>query len=185
MTASRPTRGGYTLIEMVLAIGAVAIVLGLCGGLLHVLLRLDRSGRDHLVETATIGRVARQFRQDVHAAREAKVSGEAAAAAGLELALTEDRTIVYTMRDRALVRTEKRGDIAGRRESYALPFCRGGRFGVRNADSQVWVSLELLRGTGKDTGPMSLRHDLPIEALAARDHRWLTLRDPRTREADP
>src|SRR5262249_7667548 len=88
MIPPRPglVRRGYSLVEIVLAMGAVAIVLGLCAGLLHVLLRLDRTGRTHLVESATIGRLARQFREDVHASRRAVASAAGdAPAAMLEL----------------------------------------------------------------------------------------------------
>ena len=167
---------------MVLAIGAVAIVLGLCGGLLHVLLRLDRTGRAHLVETATIGRLARQFRKDVHAAREPRAGGDAGAAANLDLALSGDRRIVYEARERALVRTEHHGATVERRETYTLPFCRDSRFLVRGTDGQVWVSLELRRAIAKEneTGPRSLRHDLQIEALAGKDEGRLPLRETQT-----
>ena len=64
MRPSRSLPAGFTLIETVLVVGAISVILGLCGGLLHVMLRLDRAGRAHLVETATVGRLARQFRQD-------------------------------------------------------------------------------------------------------------------------
>jgi hypothetical protein len=186
MITPRSTHRGYALIEMVLAIGAVAIVLGLCGGLLHVLLRLDRTGRAHLVETATIGRLARQFRNDVHAAREAKAGGDGGAAANLDLALPEDRKIVYEAHDRALVRTEHHGVIVARRETYTLPFCRDGRFLVRPTNGQVWVSLELRRRTANEneTSPRSLRHDLQIEALAGKDQSHLSLRVTATEETE-
>jgi hypothetical protein len=173
MNHPRPTRRAYALIEVVLAISSIAIVLGLCTGLLHVLLRLDRTARDHLVETATIDRLARQFRQDVHAAREARAGAdEAGRAANLDLTLAPDHTIVYDARERLLARTEHHGATVARRETYALPFCREGRFLVRNTDGQVWVSLALRRGTAgpNDVSPRDLRHDLQFEALAGRSH---------------
>ncbi len=186
MIALRSTRRGYALIEMVLAIGAVGIVLGMCGGLLHVLLRLDRAGRDHLVETATIGRLARQFRSDVHASTEARAGGDAGAAANLDLKLPEDRKIVYEAREREVVRTVHHGATVEKREAYRLPFSRNGRFLVRNTDSQVWVSLELRRGTAKEseTGPGSLRHDLQIEAVAGKDRDRFALAEKPTKEAE-
>jgi hypothetical protein len=157
---------------MVLAIGAVAIVLGLCGGMLHVLLRLDRTARSSLVETATNGRLARQFRQDVHAARKANPSGgENGAAPKLDLALPGDRTITYEMRTRSLVRRECQGATALRHETYMLPVCREGDFVVEAQEGKVWVRLRLRRGSDNEvvSGVKSPRQDLAIVALVGRD----------------
>ena len=183
MIRAPSTHRAYALIEMVLAIGSIAIVLGLCAGLLHVLLRLDRTGRAHLVETATIGRLARQFRQDVHAARQARIDGGPDGAANLDLKLAGDRRIVYEARERALLRTEQQGTTVQRRESYTLPFCRAGRFRVRAGDGKVWVSLELVRAIASagETSPESLRHDLQIEALTDRDEGRLKAPETQTR----
>jgi type II secretory pathway component PulJ len=184
MTRPQSTRRAYALIEMVLVIGTIAIVLGLCAGLLHVLLRLDRTGRAHLVETATIGRLARQFRADVHAASEASNRGKNAATANLDLELAGERRIVYEAGDRALVRTEQQGATVERRERYTLPFCRAGRFRLRTTDDKVWVILELRRSPGgeSESGPRSLRHDLQIEALAGRDQGRLLVPELQTRK---
>ena len=63
---------GYSLVEMVLVIGGLSIILGLCGSLLHTLLRLDRSGRESINDSTTLGRLARQFRRDVRSSHAAK-----------------------------------------------------------------------------------------------------------------
>jgi hypothetical protein len=168
MIASRRARRGYALVEIVLAIGTVAIVLGLCAGLLHVLLKLDRTGRSHVAETATIGRLARQFRQDVHAAATAKPGprGE-----NLELRLPDDHTIVYETHERALTRVDQEGATPRRRETYSLPSCPASGFEVSERDGKVWVRARLRRGL----------HDLAIEAVAGRDRD----RDRARREAKP
>ena len=188
MIGRRSPRRAFSLIEMVLAIGAVAIVLGLCAGLLHVLLRLDRTGRDHVVETATIGRLARQLRQDVHAAREARAGADDGSAAKLELVLSRDRTIVYEARSRALARVEHHGAVALRREVYSLPSCREGRFTVQTDAGRVWVRLRLGRGSKnekeKEKGPTGLRHDLQIDALAGKDEARFQPR-PKNEETGP
>jgi type II secretory pathway component PulJ len=172
MRRTRSSRRGFTIVEVLLVVGAVSLVLGLCAGLLHVLLRLDRTGRAHLVETTTVGRLARQFRQDVHAATRAKpVAGADGPLSNLELAFPEDRIVAYEAREHALVRTQNHGAEVERRETYTLPFRREPRFLVRDDEGKVWVSLRLPRGAESDTGPKSLRHDLQIEALAGRDHR--------------
>jgi hypothetical protein len=172
MSKAYRKHGGYALVEMVLAIGAVAIVLGLCGGILHVLLRLERTARSHLTETATIGRLARQFRQDVHASREANSSGgENGPAPKLELTLPGDRAIAYEMRPRALVRRERQGASTLRYETYVLPLCREGDFVVQAQGAKVWVRLRLRRGPENEaaTGANSPRQELAIVALGGRD----------------
>ena len=186
MIRRRSSSAGFSLIEMVLAISAVAIVLGLCAGLLHVLLRLDRTGRDHLVETATVGRLARQFRLDVHAAHAAKAGGGDDPAAKLELVLTDDRTVVYEARPHALTRVENQGAIVQRRETYSLPFCREAGFMVQAETAASWVRLRLRRSPAndKDNGPRGLRHDLQIDALAGKDQAH-ALPGPKHEETGP
>jgi type II secretory pathway component PulJ len=185
MSPGHRKRGGYALIEVVLAIGTVAIVAGLCAGMLHVLLRLDRTSRSYLVETATIGRLARQFRQDVHAARDARSHGAGdGPAAQLELVLPEDRTITYEMHAGSLQRREQHGNAAGRHEAYRLPFCREGFFAVQARDGQVWVQLRLRRGPEKEvaTGANRPRQDLAIDARASRDLNRFPVRPQETEE---
>jgi hypothetical protein len=157
---------------MVLAIGAIAIVIGLCAAMLHVLLRLDRTARSHLVETTTIGRLARQFRQDVHAARDANRGAAGnGPAAKLELVFSGDRSVTYEMRDGSLLRREHHGNTAGRLEAYGLPFCREALFVMQAQDSEVWVQLRLRRGPESRiaSGASGPRQDLAIDARVGRD----------------
>src|SRR4051812_40864606 len=95
MTAARPARRprrGATLIEVVIIVGCVGVILGLCGGFLHVLLALDRSGRAALSDGTTVARLGRQFRQDVRAADGAKVISDGA---GLELTTPGGPSVTY------------------------------------------------------------------------------------------
>jgi hypothetical protein len=156
------------MIEVILVISSVSMVLGLCAGLLHVLLRLDRAGRAAAVEAATVGRLSRQFRRDVHAAVAARAEAEGGVAA-LNLDLPEGRSVVYRSRTHALERTERRGEAVDRRETYQIPTCRDPRFDVREEDGRTWVGVRLMRG---DEGrPGALRPDLAIVADAGRDVR--------------
>jgi type II secretory pathway component PulJ len=187
MSPSWAKRHGYALVEMVLAIGAVAIVIGLCAGMLHVLLRLDRTARSHLVETTTIGRLARQFRQDVHAAHDANRGATGnGAAAKLELVLSGDRSIIYEMRDGSLLRREHHGNTAGRLETYRLPFCREGVFTMHTQDGKVWVQLRLRRGpeSGVASGASGPRQDLAIDARVGRDLDRFSVR-PKSEDETP
>ena len=68
---NRRARRGFTLFEMVLVISSVAAMLALAGGLLHLLLRLDRAGRLQINDASMMARLSRQFRDDVHGAAKA------------------------------------------------------------------------------------------------------------------
>ena len=60
-------RRGYALIEVMVVITITAVMLGLCAGMIHLLMRLDRSGRSTAEEAADLARLARDFRADAHA----------------------------------------------------------------------------------------------------------------------
>jgi type II secretory pathway pseudopilin PulG len=170
MTRPRRRRNGFSLIEILMVMGGVSLLMGLCAGLLHVMLRVDRTGRSHLVETTTIGRLAQQYRRDVHAARLARpTSGGDPPAGTLELTLADDRSVSYQSHGHSIDRIEHhRGDMA-RRETYRLPFCERPGFVVRDDDGLSWAVLRLPRAD--EPGPASLRHDLQLDALVGRDHR--------------
>src|SRR4051812_17433877 len=129
------TRAGFTLIEMVLVIGATSIILGLCAGTLHALLGVHRSSREHLADATTVGQLALQFRRDARAATGAKVIGDTGQAAkGLELTLAEGETIAYRGDKDGLIRTESRTGKGGRRDQFFLP--RRGKPGFEVADDR-------------------------------------------------
>jgi hypothetical protein len=157
------------MIEVVLAVFLVSLVLGLSAGLLHVLLRLDRSGRSAAVESSTVGRLSRQFRRDVHAAVAARVETRRGFSE-LSLELDEGHSVAYRSRTHALERTERRPDAAERLETYRIPNGRDPRFEVRAEDGTTWVALRLMRGDDGDPG--TLRPDIGIVADAGRDARF-------------
>ncbi len=138
MIAARPaTRRGFTLIEMILVIGSVSVILAICGSLLHVLLRLDRSGRESLGDSVTLTRLARQFRQDVRAARAVDLGKEQQ----LELARSDGPPIIYHLDKGLLLREERKGDDVRRREAYSLT-----RLGPLRFESDgSWIRLILSR----------------------------------------
>jgi hypothetical protein len=113
----RGSRGGYSLIEVVLVVGAVSIVIGLCGTLLHGLLRLDRAGRSFVSDTSVMARLAHQFRDDVRSAGAVKSTATGAA---IELTLADDMVVQYQVEGGRLLRLERRKETEKRRESYAV-----------------------------------------------------------------
>ena len=62
-------RRGFTLIEMVVVMTAVAAILAATVVLMHFVLQMDTEVRQRTHTVATVGRLAEQFRRDVHQAR--------------------------------------------------------------------------------------------------------------------
>lgn len=155
---------GYTLIEMVLVVGAVSLVLGLCATVLSAVFKVDRSGRNAVADATTIARLARQFRQDVRAAGTARVAGaKPPAGAGLDLVGTGGASIVYRVEGGRLVRQVRQGDTVGARESYAVERLGPVAFGVDAG--RAWLVL----ARHPDEGPGLARPEVRIEARVGKD----------------
>jgi hypothetical protein len=162
-------RRGYMIVELLLVLTALVIVFGLCVGLIHSLLRLDRAGRDHLAEATTRGRLARQFRQDVRAASRSSLSeGPAPPLGRLELEAPDGRVVVYEPGDGRLLRIERAGDRQVRREEYRFPSRAAAQFRSRREDGASFVILTLRRKGGATSGP---QRESDYEALLGRDAR--------------
>jgi hypothetical protein len=144
------------------------MVTGLCAGLLRVLLRLDGVAKSHALETATVARLARQFRQDVHAGTGQPADNENEPATKLELALPGGRSVLYEAHERAVARSQRLGAAVERRETYNLPYCRDPRFLVRHENGRAWAIFQLPQNLDGNAGA---RAGLRIEALAGRDRR--------------
>ena len=114
LTRTRPR--GYALVEMLVVMTMLAALLGLCGGMLHLLTRLDRAGRVVNDEASDLFRLARDFREDVHAARDP--GPPAASTERFGFALGDGRSVEYAARPGDILRTVKQGDRVVARELY-------------------------------------------------------------------
>jgi hypothetical protein len=167
-------RRAFTLIEMVLVLGALAAMLGLCAGMIHLLLKLDRAQRAHLAETTTLGRLAPRFRQDVRAATsQASMRDES----GLVLSRPGGPNVEYRARPGALVRTRRDGDRATSRDTYALPRFDTPQFQVEGSPGAAFVALVLRRKEGPSVrGPSPSPRAWRVEALLGKDQRFASPR---------
>jgi prepilin-type N-terminal cleavage/methylation domain-containing protein len=171
MTTPSPHRRGYTLIEMIVVMSAMAVILGMCVGLIQALLKLDRIGRAHLAEVTARGRLARQFRQDVRAASRAEpVRDRDGRAAALRLDRPDGPSVEYRAGPGRLDRDERpEGDAPARRETFRLRATGAPRFEVRDDGGDAFVGLLVPDWTAFEPagGPRESR----IEALLGRDRR--------------
>jgi len=153
----RPRRRGASLIELVVIVGSVAVVLGLCAVLIHGLLKLDRSGRAAVDDTTTLARLARRFRQDVRAA------AKAAPDTPTQLVLTGGGggTVSYHLDGSRLLREVRNGETLRGREGYHVG--RLGPVSFDAADGLVRLRLARSHGAGLARPPVG------VEAVLGKD----------------
>ncbi len=165
-------RRGYSLIEMVVVVGAVTTVLSMCGLVLHAIMRLDRSGRRGFDDAATVGRLAQQFRQDVRSASSAEASAASDTKLQLNMKFPDKQTVTYALDGIKLIRTEKQED--GKvldREGYRVD--RIGPVGFETKGS--WVRLKLSRAS--ENGTALPKPPIQVEAKLGKDHAFSTLKE--------
>ena len=155
---------GIALIEILIVIMVSATLMGVGIGLMTLMLRLDQAARDQARWTSTLGRLADQFRQDVHAAR--AVREDHGRREAVELTLPGGRTVAYRGGPEKVVRRETSPPAAVREEPFAIPKGSTATFDVSRTSGQVVASLEL------ESSVMKLAK-LQIDAVVARDQRFV------------
>lgn len=117
---SCPDRGrGYALIECLVLITVMGVILTLCAGTIHLLLKLDRAGRDASEEAVDLARLARDFRDDAHAAPRADPPGRSADR--IVLSMEGPRAVEYAIRAGDVLRTVRDGEKVRKFETYRRP----------------------------------------------------------------
>ncbi len=155
-------RRAFTLLEMVVAMTVAAVLMGICTGILCLLLQAEHRGRDDLHQGMSMGRLAEQFRDDVHAAA-AGPPQKHADKHGWQFRLPPDRIVVYEVKPGMVIRSERVGGALRRQESYELPDQSTAAIEV-SPDARPAVACLLL-------GPPGGRQ-LRVEAIFGRDYRF-------------
>ncbi len=144
-------------------ITGVSVVLGGAITLLTFNLRMSDDARDRTHTVATIGRLAEQFRRDVHQADAAP--SVAADHRSAELKLPGGRTVRWRIDDRdGVVREEHAAQTADRENTYELPQGCTAKLNIEPDGAAQIIRLQIdSPGVG---GP-----SLAIDALAGEDKR--------------
>lgn len=100
-------RCGWTLIEMLVTIAVMATMTGIAVKILTTLLRSERLGIEHVTRLATVSRLSRQFRADIHAATDLKLSADKQQPL-VRITTADQRQIQYEIQPQGLFRTEQR-----------------------------------------------------------------------------
>jgi len=186
-------RRGISLIEMIAVMGVGAVMLGVAVTLLYGLLRAEGSGREHVRQSSVLGRLADQFRRDVHAANTVGgVSDGANTVGGVsdgddkvrgvsddqrwQFELAPGRTVIYRFQPGTLTRTEQVDAAPERRESYALPPGTTATIQIPVNTQPVIVSLRITPAAEASGQPAG--RTIRIDAVLARDHRFAKPKEP-------
>jgi len=161
-------RPGYALIELLVVMTVVGVMLGLCAGTIHLLMKLDRVGRSASDEAADMARLGRDFRADAHASTATEPAG--ISPDGLTLALAEGRTVEYQARPGDFLRTVREGEKVRHREQYRRPARSAVRFEVSRDGPAPIVSILIVREPGGRDG--SPGRDVRIDSALGLDRRF-------------
>jgi len=174
-------RRGFTLIEMIVALGISSMLAGIAVLMLHALLKSHNAGREHLEYCRTINRLAEQFRGDVHAAQ--KTSPEVNEGVFDLLPDSADGAkIRYQCLQDRIDRSELKDDKVVRQESYMLPPDVEPSIKIQTHQD---ASIACILISPKQQTP-KLKHPTPvrIEAVLGRDSR-LSKIQPSSEEGKP
>jgi prepilin-type N-terminal cleavage/methylation domain-containing protein len=160
-------RRGFSLIEMLVAITVGTVIFGIAVGTLHLLLRAEHTGRDRLYQTWTLGRLAEQFRSDIHAAVR-PIPGDDARQEEWQFALAGDRIVTYRALPGEVEREQHTAGKLVHRESYVLPSGCSATIAVRSETLPAVASLVI---TGNGTPPAAAG-DMSVAAVLGKDHRF-------------
>ena len=172
-------RRGFSLIELIAVLGIGAVMIGICVTLLYAVLRTEGAGRVHVRQGSVLGRLADQFRRDVHAANTA---GSAADGKQWQLELAPGRIVTYRPEPGTLTRTERADGSIQRRESFALPSGTTASIEIP-ADAEPTIVSLMITPVARASGQTGVRA-VRIDAVLARDHRFTGPQEPEGEESE-
>jgi prepilin-type N-terminal cleavage/methylation domain-containing protein len=163
-------RRGVSLIEVMVAISVGGVMLSIGVMTLRVLLRTERTGARHLLQSTTRARVSELFRRDLHEA----VAAQPFAPAGdepsrFELTFPDGRQTVYQFADGHLQRLESEAGKLAHRDDFLLPDAELA-FELQPGPPRL-ASLLIREERGTKTESAASRV-FRIDAVLARNHRY-------------
>ena len=156
-------RRGYSLIEMVAVMTVGSLIFGVSVAALLMLLGTEHTGRQQMQQRASLARLAKQFREDVHAAVREMPRPEAGAACW-SFEMPGGKAVEYNYGAGGIERIETSGEKVERRETYTLP--AGAMVNIARAKeaSPATVTLVVRQAEGD--------RELCISAVLGKDHRF-------------
>ena len=134
---------------MLVAIAFSATIMSMLGVLVSRVYSGNASSAEHVRDITTLGRLARQFRHDVHAAVEAAALPEDAPKPSLTLTEPDGTRVEYTLADGRLERTRSAANQPVHFEEYRLDAMRVARWNVAS-DREVKLVIGRVAKHGTD-----------------------------------
>lgn len=167
-------RYGFSLIEVIGALTAGSVMVGVAVGVLYMLFRMDDVAREHLHQGTVLCRLAEQFRRDVNAATAVSEDGDDSGTSW-KFVMAAEHTVVYSLEAGGVARTETAAGEKPRRESYRLPSGMAASMRIDKETSATIVSLLVVPvaegSVAEDAAPPG-RREAVFDALLAADHRF-------------
>lgn len=163
------SRTGWTLVEMLVTISVMATMTGIVVKTLTAMLLSERSGIEHVSRLATLSRLARQFRTDVHAAAKLEISSDLPDKPLLLLTIGDNHNIQYESQPLGLLRTERRANQPLSRELWRL---KPAQFQcVESTGSPRFLTLVVgtLEPNARNKSVVPTMKELRIDAAVGRD----------------
>ena len=154
-------RPGYALVELIAVITVITVILGLCAGMIHQLVKLDR---DHPRLRSTSRTTSPAWPPTSGPTSTARTQPPSAPMFACS-SLTDGLMVEYRILEREIARTVRQGDKIRHRESYRRPRHTSAR--MENTDGFLIIRLD--RDPSGQVG--SLYRDFRIEAELGRDRR--------------
>lgn len=174
-------RRGVFLVELIIAITIGGLVLAMGIGMLHLLLRTDKTLADSLWRSQTVSQLSRTFRGDAHAARDVEVeqpedlpNANEPAPPVVRIDLAPDHHARYSIENHAVLRTETKADKTLQTERFR--FQPGTKISIETDDSRR-LSLVIRSANPELMKPTHAQKAVPlrelrITAVRGRNHRF-------------
>ncbi|HEV3136754.1 MAG TPA: hypothetical protein VGZ26_02600 [Pirellulales bacterium] len=171
------SNSGMMLIEVMLCMTIGMVLLGVMTTVFVRVVVMNPAAHEHLETTITLGRLAEQFRGDVHAALLATSSAADGPAMRLSLQWPGNVRIEYELVEGGIRRAMIEGDQVRQREQFVMSGMKvvGWDIGASKRD----VSLVVGRVSRRDADDSpAVRYPFPITARLDRDRRFALVEAP-------
>lgn len=181
-------RDGFTLVEMMVVIAALAVMLTLAGMTFHLLLRTERHVSQSFVTERSISQLAVLFRDDCHQSEVGPITNSNENdQQELGLQRYDGSRVRYVANSKGLVRQVMDHDQVVAREDFLLPECQVSITAGSGGDSSRLRILNIKRPGAvivrNERSSIPLR-SLPIEAYLRRQTPSGSSQDSRTQRPD-
>lgn len=165
---------GHSLVELIVCMSMGTTLLVMATGVLQRTMRFASTSCEQADVHRTVGRLAHDFRQDVHRAENLRFWEEADEPPSVSLSIPNEQPIVYTVNSGMVLREQPLDDGQVRREPYYLPRGYHTTFGQVLRPRRAVLTVQYEHGLVGEP-PRTLAH---VEALMGRLLRMAQFQEP-------